>query len=254
MLDKNAFIFKFDTRAKILFVLIFTILIFVVDKLQIYVVLLLLILAIRIAWKIPFRSIKPFITVSLLVILSQILFTSGENYILKPVFGFSLKWGGLFSGLTIVCRLAALMFLLPILTETSSPYEIARALAGFGINYRAAFIITTAFNLIPLFREEGRAIMDAQKLRGGNYLENRRFFELCSFAKLKTYPGLVVPLVLGAMRKAQAASVAMDSRAFGAFKTRTWLEKPVMKVHDYLSVAGFLIFSFLAIFVNYFLK
>ena len=247
MLDKNAFIFKIDIRAKILFILIFTILIFVVDKLQIYVVLLMLILTIRIAWKIPFGSIKPFITVSLLVILSQILFTSGENYILKPVFGFSLKLDGLFSGLAIVCRLAALMLLLPILTETASPYEIARALAGFRINYRAAFIISTAFNLIPLFREEGRAIMDAQKLRGNRSFEGR------FLGKLKAYPLLVVPLVLGAMRKAQAASVAMDSRAFGAFKTRTWLEKPVMKAHDYLFLAVFLVFSALAIFVNYFL-
>jgi len=64
---------------------------------------------------------------------------------------------------------------------------------------------------------------------------------------------MVVPLVLGAMRRAQAASVAMDSRAFGAFKTRTWLEKPVMKSHDYLFLAGFLVFSALALYGNYFL-
>jgi len=246
MLDKNAFIFKFDTRVKILFVLIFTILIFFVDKLLIYVVLLSSILLLRIAFKIPFKSVKPFIAISLLVFFSHILFASGENYIIKPFFGISLKWEGLFSGLMIICRLAALILLLPVLTETSGPYEIARALSGFGINYRAAFIITTAFNLIPVFREEGRAIMDAQKLRGGRHFENGHFF-----ARLKSYPALVVPLVLGAMRKAQSASLSMDSRAFGAYKTRTWLEKPVMKAHDYLFLAGFIIFSILALFGNY---
>jgi len=246
MLNKNAFIFKLDTRVKILFVLIFTILIFLVDKLLIYVVLLSSILYIRIACKIPLRNIKTFIAISLLVFLSHILFASGDNYIIKPFFGVSLKWEGFFSGLMIICRLAALMLLLPVLTETSSPYEIARALAGLGINYRAAFIITTAFNLIPLFREEGRAVMDAQKLRGGKDFENGHFF-----AQLKAYPSLVVPLVLGAMRKAQAASEAMDSRAFGAFKTRTWVEKPVMKTRDYLFLAGFIVFSFLALFADY---
>jgi len=248
MLDKNAFIFNFDTRVKILFILIITFLIFYVDKLLICVVLFSSILMLRIACKIPIKNIKPLIAVSLLVFISQILFASGENYIIKPFFGLSLKWEGIFTGLTIVCRLAALVFLLPLLTETSTPYGIARALTGFGINYRAAFIITTAFNLIPLFREEGRAIMEAQKLRGGNYLENGRFI-----SKIKAYPSLVVPLVLGAMRKAQYASVAMDSRAFGAFKTRTWLEKPVMKVHDYLFLAGVFVFSVLALFGNYFL-
>jgi len=248
MLGKNAFIFKLDIRVKILFILIFTILVFYVDKLQVNVVLLLSIITIRIVWKIPFRSIKPIISISLLVLILHILFTSGENYILKPFFGFSLKLDGLFSGLTIVCRLAALMLLLPILTETASVQKIAQGLVYFCINYRAAFIITTAFNLIPVFREESRAIMDAQKLRGSASFEKGHFF-----AKLKAYPALVVPLVLGAMRKAQSASAAMDSRAFGAFKKRTWLEKPVIKAHDYLFLAGFLIFSFFAVYVNYFL-
>jgi len=248
MLYKNAFILKFDTRVKILFILIFTFLIFYVDKLLICVVLLSSILTLRIVLKIPVKNIKSFAVVSLLVVFSQVLFASGENNIIKPFFSFMLKWEGLFLGLMIICRLAALILLLPILTETSGPYEIARALAGFGINYRAAFIITAAFNLIPIFREEGHAIMEAQKLRGGGYIENGRFF-----TKLKAYPALVVPLVLGAMRKAQSASVSMDSRAFGAFKTRTWLEKPVMKAHDYLFLAVFLVFSALAIFVNYFL-
>ena len=248
MPDKNAFIFKLDIRVKILFILIYTILIFYVDKLQVNVVLLLSIIIIRLMWKIPFRSIKPIISISLLVLLLHILFTSGENYILKPIFGFSLKLDGLFSGLTIVCRLAALMLLLPILTETASVQKIAQGLVYFCINYRAAFIITTAFNLIPVFREESRAIMDAQKLRGSASFEKGHFF-----AKLKAYPALVVPLVLGAMRKAQSASAAMDSRAFGAFKKRTWLEKPVIKAHDYLFLAGFLIFSFFAVYVNYFL-
>ena len=248
MLDKNAFIFKLDIRAKIIFILIFTILVFFVDKLQVNVVLLLSILTIRIVWKIPFRSVKPIISISLLVLLLHILFTSGENYILKPIFGFSLKLDGIFSGLSIVCRLAALMLLLPIITETASVYKIAHGLVYFCINYRTAFIITTAFNLIPVFREESRAIMDAQKLRGSASFEKGHFF-----AKLKAYPALVVPLVLGAMRKAQSASAAMDSRAFGAFKKRTWLEKPVIKAHDYLFLAGFLIFSFFAVYVNYFL-
>jgi len=111
--------------------------------------------------------------------------------------------------------------------------------------------------------------MDAQKLRGSFAptgcvsFENSRSKERCTkvrrikerffLAKLKAYPALVVPLVLGAMRKAQSASLAMDSRAFGAFKKRTWLEKPVIKVHDYLFLAGFIIFSFFAVYVNYFL-
>ena len=251
---------KFDPRVKVLFVLLFTILVFVIDSLPVAAGLFLLFLLLRIAAKIPLGSMKSIFLLTLLVtfmILMQILFGPGENYILKPLFppsfpvlgGMgSLKWDGLVLGLMIGCRLAALMLLLPLLTQTTSPGQIAAGLAGFRINYRAAFILSTAFNLIPLFEAEGRAIMDAQKLRGTRSFEEGSFIR-----KMKAYPTLVVPLVLGAMRKAQSASVAMDSRAFGVYKTRTWLEKPVMRVLDYFFlVLGFIVFVLILI-LNHFL-
>ena len=136
-----------------------------------------------------------------------------------------------------------------MLTETTSPYRIAAGLAAFGINYRACFVITTAFNLIPLFREEGYAIIDAQKLRGMRSYDKGSFF-----VKLKAWPGLVVPLLLGAMRKAQASSVVMDCRAFGIYKKRTWLDKPVMKALDYICIVYGIVFSVLVLFLNYLIQ
>jgi len=243
------FIYKLDPRAKILMVSLLTVLVFVVDKFSIAVVLALLFLIIRLAGKIPFSGGRSFAILAMLavfVILTQILFGPGENYIIKPLFppsfpllgGLgSLKWDGLLRGVTISCRLAALMILLPMLTATTSVERIATGLCAMGVNYRAAFVITTAFNLIPLFKEEGRAIVDAQKLRGVH--------------SIKAYPSLAVPLVLGAMRKAQSVSVAMDSRAFGAYNTRTWLDKPEMKTCDFVSIAVCVFFSAAMLFFNF---
>jgi energy-coupling factor transport system permease protein len=69
--------------------------------------------------------------------------------------------------------------------------------------------------------------------------------------KMKAYPGIVVPLVLNAMRKAQTASIAMDSRGFGVYKTRTWLEKSVMKKRDYLFLTTGIILFMLILMLNY---
>ena len=242
-------IYNLDPRTKILLVFILTLLIFLIDSLFVAIIFLLSILLIRIAARIPFRDIKTFKILSMLVlflIFVQTLLGPGENYIVKPLFppGFpllggrgSLKWDGLFIGLMLGCRLTVLMLVLPLLTETTSPYRVAAGLAALGINYRAAFVITTALNLIPVFEEQGKIIIDAQKMRF------MRSFEESSFPKkLKALTALVVPLVLSAMRKAQSASVAMDCRAFGAFKTRSWLEKPVMKKSDYLVLAGGIVF------------
>ena len=51
--------------------------------------------------------------------------------------------------------------------------------------------------------------------------------------KLRAYPALVTPLIIGSMRRAQLMSIAMDSRAFGASKERTYLEDVDMHPSDW---------------------
>jgi energy-coupling factor transport system permease protein len=150
----------------------------------------------------------------------------------------SLKFEGFILGIVIVCRLLVLLLLLPLFTETTPYNQIATGLCSFGLNYRSAFIITTAFNLIPFFREDAMRIMDAQKLRGLSAFDKKRPF----FSAIKGYTGLLVPLILGALRKAQVSSVSMDSRAFGVYKTRTWIYKPKMKIYDFFVIAAFAFF------------
>jgi len=138
------------------------------------------------------------------------------------------------------------MILLPVFTETTPAHKISSGLCALGLNYRAAFIITTAFNLIPVFKNEALIIMDAQKLRGMRSFEKGSFF-----SKLKAYTGLLIPLMLNAMRKAQISSAAMEARAFGIYKTRTWIDKPFLKRGDYIFSACFAIISICVIFLNY---
>jgi energy-coupling factor transporter transmembrane protein EcfT len=215
------------------------------------VILLLSVFIIRLAAKIHFHRIKNIKNLTLLaafIVLIQILFGPGGNNFIFNIFGIEipLKWDGFILGLIIICRLCALIVLFPVFTETTSPYHIAAGLNGFGINYRSAFLLTVVFNFIPLFKEEANIIMDAQKLRG------MRSFEEGSFiAKMKSYCALAVPLVLSAMRKAQSSSVAMDSRAFGVYETRTWLNKPEIKQCDIIAVTSCFIFCACLLFLNY---
>jgi len=235
-------LFKYDPGVKIILVLSFTVLIFLVDKPAVIVCLLLSIFLLRIIAAVPFRgggAYKSLFALVIFMVFLQVLFGPGERYIVKPLFPSSfpllggmgsLKWDGLLLGLVTGCRILALTLLLPLLTETTPAHKVAAALGVFGINYRASFIITTALNLVPRLLEEGRGIMDAQRLRGMYSFEKRSSL----FTKLKAYPGIIIPLVLGAMRNAQKTGIAMDSRAFGVYRTRTWLDKSVMKKNDYI--------------------
>jgi len=239
-----SFFYNIDARVKLFFILLFTLVIFLVNKLSAAVFLLIFFIIFRLIAKIPFRFTSIFGPLTLLVVFIiaiQALFAPGDSYIVKPVF---MGWGsitqeGLILGVLISCRLAVLLLILPFFTETTPPGKISSGLCALGLNYRAAFIITTAFNLIPVFRDEALVIMDAQKIRGA-----RKF-------GIRAYTGFLLPLMLGAMRKAQISSVSMDSRAFGVYKTRTWIEKPGMRKGDWLFLASCLVFSAGLLFFNY---
>jgi len=63
------------------------------------------------------------------------------------------------------------------------------------------------------------------------------------FEKLRAYPALVTPLVIGSMRRAQLMAVAMDSRAFGASKSRTYLEDITLHGRDWVFLCGSILFA-----------
>ncbi len=81
--------FKLDARTKLIFVFLFTFLVFLVDTFSSIVFLLASIVIIRIASGIPFKGIKYLKNLSLLaifIIFMQTLFGKGENYIINPLF------------------------------------------------------------------------------------------------------------------------------------------------------------------------
>ena len=256
-------LYRLDVRTKLFCVMVLTLLVFFIDKLPAAVFLLAAFIVFRLmarrqVTRSLFAGLKTLTLLAAFIILLQMMFAPGANYIIKPliplsfpVFGgaLSLKWEGLILGIVIVCRLAVLMLFLPVFTETTPPHKISAGLCALGINYRLSFIITAAFNLIFVFKEEALHIIDAQKLRGMKSFEKpNAFFFLPG---IRGYISLLVPLMLCAMRKAQISSVAMDSRAFGIYKTRTWLEKPQMKALDFWFILACCIFSAGVLIFNY---
>jgi len=252
-----------DVRTKLICILLFTLPVFLVDKLPAAVCLLTFFVLIRLMLKIPIqvKFIKNLTLLAVFIILIQTFFGPGNfsgtdgNFTASfipnsfPVIGGLGHWEGFFFGIVIICRLLALMLIFPVFTETTPVYEITHGLCAFGFNYRSAFVISTAFNMIPFFKKEALIIMDAQKLRGMFAFDNNR--GKAFFHRFWAYSRLLLPLMLGAMRKAQCSSVAMDCRAFGIYKTRTWLKKQQMKYYDFLIILSCILFLSFILFLNY---
>ena len=257
------FFLKIDARIKLICILLLTFLVFLVDHLPAAVCMLIFFIFIRFAAKVPFKGavfFKILILLAAIIILIQTLFGQGVHYIIKPLFPDSfpvfggmgsLKWEGFFLGLVITCRLSALMVILPVFTGTTSPHLIAAGLCSMGLNYRGAFVITAAFNFVSFFKDDALLVMDAQKLRGIRHFETGAFKKRSFFSGIRAYTGLLVPLMLNAMRKAQNSSVAMDARAFGIYKTRTWLDKPCLKTRDFWIIFACLALFLFILIINY---
>jgi energy-coupling factor transport system permease protein len=173
-------------------------LVFIINELIVAAVQMMLLVSLCLAARIPLKKIFPHAQllagVIALVIALQIFFGQG-----------------LYTGLMIGCRIVALTALMPMLTMTTDAQRLAHGITRLGLNYRAAYIITSTLNLIPSFEEEARQIMDARRLRGMRSV------------KLREYPAIALPLMVKALRQAQLMALAMDSRAFGAYPARTWI-------------------------------
>ena len=136
---------------------------------------------------------------------------------------------GLLAGLTVACRVVALAVLMPLLIATTEPRMLAFGITRLGANYRVAHVISSTLNLVRSFEDEARLIMDARRLRG---VAPTGFF-----SRLAEYGAIALPLMIKVMRRSVAVALVMDSRAFGAHKTRTWLLSGRMSLADYAAFA-----------------
>jgi len=165
--------------------------------------------------------------------------------ILQIIFG-----GGPVAALMIVCRIVSLVMIFSLLVMTTETREIALGITGFGFNYKTAFIITSALNILPVFREDAGQLLDARRLRG--VMPPRGKINV--FAVFGEYSKIAVPLMIKAMRRASATGLAMDSRAFGAYRRRTWPRKTSMSAVDYAVIAAGIAYAAAVITANYMVK
>jgi energy-coupling factor transport system permease protein len=247
----NSVLHRTDPRIKTVVLVIFTILIFIIRSFSaiglLFVVILLL-------WKISglgFGTIlsymKLLMVLFLLLMIMQTIFYPGDIVLVEPLIPhwFPLLGGmgditleGILYGVLLCLRVLTLMCTLPLLLVTTTIEELALAMVKMGLSYKVAFTATTALNQLPILRSDILSIMNAQKLRGFTVFDTGKWYQ-----KLKAFPTLVVPLVMGAMRRATLMGVAMDSRAFGSDTKRTYIMTIKTGPKDWLFLCGSLLFG-----------
>lgn len=256
----NSLLHKVDPRVKIIALVVLTFIIFLVRKLVLSLGLFAVVLTFWLLAGISLREIAGYMKLLLglfiFLIVVQGLFQPGQTILLKPLIpSFIPLIGGLgkitlegvLLGILISFRVLTLVCLIPLVVMTTELSKLALGLVKLGLPYRIAYIATTALNMVPTLQNEISAIIDAQRLRAFTGFESGSILQ-----KIKAYPPLVVPLVVGAMRRSQLMATAMDARAFGCRPVRTYIEDiSFHPVRDTLAIVGLGLIAGLFLYLNF---
>lgn len=109
--------------------------------------------------------------------------------------------------------------------------EFTEALRGLGMPYRMSFTIAMAFRLVPLFLSSSLSVVAAQRARGLDFSRGN------VFARLGRYMPVIVPVFMGALRRADAMAMALEARGFGRQTGRTTFVRSRFLPRDVIAAA-----------------
>jgi energy-coupling factor transport system permease protein len=109
--------------------------------------------------------------------------------------------------------------------------EFAYALTRLGVPYKVGFTMTMAFRLVPVFLDAAGTIVQAQRCRGLDF-DRGGLWE-----RLRRYTPVIVPVFMGALRRADNMAMALEARGFQSRRPRTVLQVHPFGITDVLVLA-----------------
>ncbi len=115
--------------------------------------------------------------------------------------------------------------------STTKVEEFAYALRRLGVPYKLGFTMTLAFRLVPAFVESGFTVVQAQRCRGFNFDEGSLL------QRLRRYVPVIVPVFIGALRRADNMAMALEGRGFQLRTQRTFYLRYPFRGGDAAAIA-----------------
>jgi len=226
---KNSFIHNLDPRAKLLFSIVYSIsgLLFteLVPLLVLFLTLIPLIFLGKM-FKEWMRSIRGLSSLILIIIVLNTYFLS------------------LAYAISMIIRILIMITAFSIFFLTVHPNDLALSLISMKIPYEYAFSFSLAFRFVPTIAIEAQNIMDAQQSRGYEMKQTGLINQI------KNLFPLLVPLIVSSIKRAFNVAEALESRAFGTIKNRTYYYSIKYSVKDWM----FTIYLFLILIISIYIR
>lgn len=183
------------------------------------------------------RFLKPVAFIVALTFLFQVFF-SREGGVLFAWGSIRIHEGGVSYGLFLSARILLLVLSAALLTATTAPVALADGIEDLLSplkrvrfpSHEVAMMMTIALRFIPTLDEEAQKIMRAQAARGAEFSEGN------VVKRLRAILPILVPLTVGAFRRADELAEAMESRGYRGGEGRTRYRELRFRFRDALAL------------------
>ena len=231
---------RMDARIKLLAVILYIVTVFFIVDYTMYAALFLFVIAVALIAKIPLkvllRTVRTIVFLVLITSIINLFFSSGETLLVHWKF-IKIYREGIDRAIKLALRLILLMLFPSLLTLTTTPMELTDALESLMSPLKLikvpvhaiALIMSIALRMIPILMEETNKIMLAQKARGADFDTGG------ALKKAKAMVPVLVPLFVGAFRRADELALAMDARCYSSVAKRTKYKVMRLAARDFVA-------------------
>lgn len=142
----------------------------------------------------------------------------------------------LFYELNVILKYFATIPMALLFILTTDPSEFAASLNKIGVSYKVAYTVSIALRYIPDVQRDYKDISFAQQARGIDLLSKEKLSK-----RIKNSAAILMPLIFSSLERIDKISLAMELRAFGNNKKRTWYNSRKFGKIDYIFIVILLI-------------
>ena len=142
----------------------------------------------------------------------------------------------LFYELNVILKYFATIPMALLFILTTDPSEFAASLNKIGVSYKVAYTVSIAVRYIPDVQRDYKDISFAQQTRGIDLSSKEKLSK-----RIKNSAAILMPLIFSSLERIDKISLAMELRAFGNNKKRTWYNSRKFGKIDYIFIVILLI-------------
>ncbi|NFE67590.1 energy-coupling factor transporter transmembrane protein EcfT [Clostridium sporogenes] len=182
------------------------------------------------------NSVKGFIimSVTFMFVILALRYISGEPLKVIAVLGLGF-------------RIILISIYTSIFVKTTDPTEfvfVISLIKYFRIPPKVGYAFLTAYRFLPTFKEELQTIKYAHEVRG--IVESKN-----PFIKVWNSQRYILPMMANAVRKGIRISMAMETRAFDKYKTRTYYRKLHMPINEIIMTTVYILYIISVVVILY---